>query len=77
MDASPITADQVRAALLKRVDAFLVRTGTSPSAFGKQVVSDDRFVKRIRDGGNFTIETYQRVIDWIDAQEAPPQEAVA
>lgn len=70
MCSPTITADQVRTILLQRVDRFLERTGTSASAFGKLVVNDDRFVKRIRDGGNFTIETYQRVIDWVDQQEA-------
>lgn len=66
---NPITADQVRSALLQRIDAFLVKTKMSASAFGKEAVKDDRFVSRIRNGGNFTVDTYQKVIDWLDAQE--------
>jgi hypothetical protein len=64
-----ITADQVRSALLQRIDAFLTTHGMSASAFGKEVVRDDRFVNRIRNGGNFTVKTYQQVIDWLDAAE--------
>lgn len=69
MSTSTITANQVRAALLARIDGFIAKSGMSPSALGKAAVADDRFVSRIRSGGNFTVEMYQRVIDWLDAQE--------
>lgn len=69
MSTSTLTADHVRAELIARIDGYLTSSGMSASAFGRDAVKDDRFVKRIRDGGNFTVEMYQRVIDWIDAQE--------
>ncbi len=69
MSTSTITANQVRAALLQRIDGFLIKTGMSASTLGKSAVADDRFVKRIRDGGNFTVETYQKVMDWLDEQD--------
>jgi hypothetical protein len=69
MSTSTITANQVRASLLARIDGFLAKSGMSASALGKAAVADDRFVRRIRDGGNFTVETYQRAIDWLDEQE--------
>lgn len=69
MSTSTITAEQVRAALLDRIDGYIARSGISASALGKAAVADDRFVKRIRDGGNFTVETYQRAMDWLDGQE--------
>lgn len=65
---STITADAVRQTLLTRIDAFIATTGKSESFVGKEAVKDDRFVSRIRRGGNFTVETYQRVIDWLDEQ---------
>ena len=68
-ERTDITAEQVRAALIQRIDAFLKLSGMSASALGKEAVKDDRFVKRIRDGGNFTVDTYQKVMDWLDAQE--------
>lgn len=69
MNTSTITATQVRAALLLRIDSFIASSGMSASALGKAAVNDDRFVNRIRSGGNFTVELYQRVIDWLDEQE--------
>lgn len=68
-DAPTITADQVRAALLARIDAFITASGRSASWVGKQAVQDDRFVSRIRSGGNFSLQIYQRVMDWLDEQE--------
>lgn len=65
---STITAEAVRQTLLTRIDAFIALTGKSESFVGKEAVKDDRFVSRIRRGGNFTVETYQRVIDWLDEQ---------
>lgn len=58
----------MRDTLIQRIDAFKSKTGKSDSSIGKEAVKDDRFVSRIRNGGNFTVETYQRVIDWLDAQ---------
>jgi hypothetical protein len=45
------------------------------SAIGKAAISDDRFLARVVDGGNFTLDTYQRVIDWLDAAEAAAKDA--
>lgn len=69
MSTNPITAEQVRAALLKRIDAYMAATGKSESSVGKDALNDDRFVARIREGGNFTVKTYQKAIDWLDAQK--------
>lgn len=68
MSKTTITADTVRQSLLHRIDAYMAATGKSESFVGKEAVKDDRFVSRIRRGGNFTVETYQRVIDWLDGQ---------
>lgn len=70
MNTTSITAEAVRETLIQRIDAFIAATGKSDSFVGKEAVKDDRFVSRIRRGGNFTIETYQRVIDWLDGQQA-------
>lgn len=63
-----ITADNVRETLIQRIDAYKELTGKSDSFVGKEAVKDDRFVSRIRNGGNFTVKTYQQVIDWLEAQ---------
>lgn len=69
MSTKPITADQVRDALLQRIDAYIAKTGRSDSTVGKAAVNDDKFVARIRAGGNFTVKMYQRVMDWLDEQD--------
>lgn len=69
MQTTSITADTVRTALLARIDAYRAATGKSDSAVGKEALNDDKFVKRIREGGGFNVNTYQRVIDWLEAQE--------
>ena len=65
-----ITAETVRSALLARIDAYKLASGKSDSAIGKEALNDDKFVKRIREGSGFNVNTIQRVIDWIDAQDA-------
>lgn len=70
MSANPdITADTIRQNLMNRARAFCEARKTSFSAIGKASISDDRFLARVGAGGNFTLETYQRVIDWMDAAE--------
>lgn len=78
-DAPQITADAVRQHLLTRVDAFCERTKNSASHVGEQAVRDSKFIANVRRGDNFTVKTYQRVIDWLDAAEAsqPDKTSVA
>lgn len=68
MSTEPITADDVRNALLARIDAYQSATGKSDSAVGKEAMKDDKWVKRIRAGGSFNLTTYQRVMDWLSEQ---------
>jgi hypothetical protein len=68
-DALDISADTVRQHLLSRAEAYRKATGTSFSTISKEAVKDDRFLARAMGGANFTIETYQKVIDWLDAAE--------
>jgi hypothetical protein len=70
-----ITADAVRQNLISRARAFCQAKKTSFSAIGKAAISDDRFLARVDAGGNFTLDTYQRVIDWLDAAEASSKDA--
>lgn len=65
-----ITADAVRKNLISRATSYCEARNTSFSAIGKAAISDDRFLARVKAGGNFTLDTYKRVIDWLDAAEA-------
>lgn len=64
-----ITAESVRQRLLDRATAYVERTNSSMSFISQQAVSDSKFLANVAKGDNFTLRTYQRVIDWLDEQE--------
>ena len=55
--------------LLSRIQRYLRRTGTSPTAFGRAVVRDPRFVHDLRNGREPRIATERRIHAWLDAHE--------
>ena len=55
--------------LLQRIDAYLRRTKTSPTRFGRDAVGDPNFVLDLRDGREPRRRTVQRVVRFIEAQE--------
>lgn len=63
-----ITADAVREHLLERARQFSADHGYSLSRIGDEAIKDSKFLPRVAAGENFTVKTYQRVIDWIDAK---------
>lgn len=68
MPKKQITADQVRGHLLDRVNAYQSKVSVSDAKIGTDAVGDHKILVRIRAGENFTIKTYQRLIDWLEAQ---------
>lgn len=64
-----ITAAAVRQTLLNRAASFAETHKYSFSRIGDEALKDSKFLARVQAGDNFTIKTYQRVIDWIDAAE--------
>ncbi len=66
------TGEELRAALLDRVTRFTHVTGIAQSAIAKQSVNDPAFFARLAKGRNFTIVTYQRVMDWLDQHWPTP-----
>ena len=63
------TADDIRSAMLKRAEAFTEASQKSWSSMGRDAVGDTKFFARIMAGSNFNVETYQRVMDWLDRAE--------
>ena len=53
--------------LIREIDAFLARkdVAMTESTFGNRVAKDGKFVKRLRDGGQVTLATAERVRDYI------------
>lgn len=63
----PITEADVRTCLLDRAAAFSSERGMSFSAIGIAAVGDSKFLSRVRSGLGFNIKTYQRLLDWLEA----------
>ncbi len=55
---------------LSEIDAFLIRRGMSPSAFGKAALNDPNFVADLRVGRKPNLGLVERVYTFIKAQEA-------
>lgn len=64
-----ITAEAVRGNLLARAASFAVAHRYSLSRISEEATKDSKFLARVQAGENFTIRSYQRVIDWLDAAE--------
>jgi hypothetical protein len=69
MDQIAPTADDIRQKLLDRADAFARKHEISLSRIGLEALRDSKFLSEVRAGRNFTIGSYQAVMDWIDAEE--------
>ena len=58
------------------IEAYLKRTGTKPSTFGRSFVCDPGFVSRIRAGGEARPSTIEKVrAKMRDSPAGPPQDA--
>jgi hypothetical protein len=63
---------------LSEIEAFLARSGMSPTAFGLKALNDPRFVHGLRDGREPRWRTLERARDFIRQQDAAFQkESVA
>lgn len=61
------TGADIRAVLLWRAARFTEITGVAPAAIAKRSVNDPALLAQVARGRNFTVQTYQRVMDWLDA----------
>ncbi len=67
MTADYPRVDDIRAAMLARVDEYCRLTGDARSTIGKSAVNDPAFFHQIEDGRNFQVNTYKKAMDWLDA----------
>lgn len=51
--------------LLTEIDAFLTRTGMAESTFGQKAVHEWRLVPRLREGGDVTTRTADRIREFM------------
>lgn len=67
------TTDTIREALLTKARAIVTAKQTSFSAICINAGVESKFLSRVEKGENFSVKTYQKVIDWIDASERPSE----
>jgi hypothetical protein len=67
--AQTIHSQDIRNALLARAKAYAEAHKSSFSAIGMAAVGDSKFLWRLDSGKSFNISTYQKVVDWLDAQK--------
>jgi len=57
------------AQVLSEIEAFLQRAQMTPSGFGRRAMNDEKFVFRLRQGGNVTAKSLDRARDFIRDQD--------
>lgn len=77
MDQIAPSADDIRQKLLARAEAFAAKHEVSFSRIGLEALKDSKFLSEVKTGRNFTIGSYQAVMDWMDAQESKRGEVAA
>lgn len=61
--------------LMERIDAFLLRHGMSPYAFGEKAIGDKHLVNQLRAGRDLRMSTVQRIERFMEAHEAEASSA--
>jgi hypothetical protein len=64
-----------RDTLLREIDAFRESIGMTETRFGRAALNDGHFLRRLREGGNITLRTVERVRAFIQRQSQPQREA--
>lgn len=67
---SDTLASNLRSALLDGIEKFCTERGLNEGTFGLRAAGDSRLVKRIRDGGNLTLATADRIEAFIASAPA-------
>ena len=57
------------------IDAYRQRVGMTETRFGRAALNDGHFLRRLREGGNITLRTVERVRAFMDAGSQPQREA--
>jgi hypothetical protein len=69
----PPTAEDIRAHLLNRAYRYAVAAGLTLTAVSRLCTTgkDGRFLPEVAEGQGFTVERYQKAMDWFAANRPP------
>jgi len=70
MNTTELSSEAIRSHLIERAEAFSKRYGVSLSRIGLDAIKDSKFLSEVKNGRNFTVQSYQNVMDWLDRAEA-------
>ena len=57
---------EIRAALISRMDAYCEKANIAASSVCALVMNDTSFMRKVKHGKNFTVASYQRLMDFLD-----------
>lgn len=63
-------SEEIRDNLIHKARRYCSETGESFSSVGMAAIGDNRFLVRVAEGKGFNINTYQRILDWLDGRQA-------
>lgn len=52
--------------ILDLIEGYCAANGMAPSTFGRKAVNDGKLVARIKDGKPITIDTYNRILAFVE-----------
>jgi hypothetical protein len=56
--------------LLRRIELYLKQSGTAAARFGRDAIGDPSLMRDLRNGRELRVRTAERLIAFLDAQEA-------
>ena len=72
MDQFAPTSEQIRHSLLRRASDYASATNLALGTVSDRCAGDGKFLQDVLDGKNFTVDRYQRAMDWLDANWPAP-----
>jgi hypothetical protein len=60
----------IRESFLQEIDAFVTETGLAETTLGGRAVKDSRFVARVREGRGVSLESIERVREFMQDYRA-------
>lgn len=61
------TSENIRKTLLERANDYAALTGLRLGTVSDRCAGDGKFLLDVEKGGNFTIDRYQKAMDWFEA----------
>ena len=66
------TSEHIRQTLLERANDYAALTGLRLGTVSDRCAGDGKFLLDVERGGNFTVDRYQKAMDWFDKNWPAP-----